>query len=243
MATQIQAHQPQPQRDDSKKDEARQEEVEKKNLEEELREMDAHGFYNRLKDWSTKEFPKPYYRTSHLALVQNKEMLWQPLPITRSDEREILFLSKNTGKVLSLLRRVDQKGLECPYVHQVNKESLEEAIDKCKHLEEASLLYLSSKGFLARFSQLFNRLHILRALRDIAVLQRRLEAIVIMCRHQEFAQDLMRIRREVTFRTGNVLKDDDIETRSPVSKREKSPPSAISRPQPGKNAVDQLLRK
>ncbi len=208
MATPVQTQQPPPPREDPKKEEARKEEQEKRNLEQELMDFDAHAFYDRLLAWAEKEIPKPYKRTLHVSLFRIKQVLWQPLPLTRADEKELLSVSTATGKVLSLLRRIDQKGLECPYVHQVNKAILEQAVDKCDRLKEASGKYLQTKGLLARISQFFHKNHVLSALKDVEYLKRRLESIIVMCRHQEFAQDLMRLRREVTFRTGNILKDE-----------------------------------
>ncbi len=204
MAAPIQPQQPQ--RDDQRKEEKR-EEQEKRLLEQELLDFDAYAFYEKIGAWSTLPIPKPYKRSIHVGLFRVKQVLWQPLPLTKIEERELRALSIVTGKVLALLRRVDEKGLECPYIHQVNKEVLEAAIYRCDQLKEASLKYLSTRGFFARLSQIFYRSHMLTSIKDIEFFKRRLESIAMICKHQEFTQDLLRIKREVTFRTGNVLKD------------------------------------
>ena len=203
-------------KEDPRKDEARREEQEKRALEVELRDFDAHEFYDSLLQWIEKEIPKPYRRSLHINPFRIKQVLWQPMPMTKNDTQELQKFSTMTAKLLSLLRSIDQKGLECPYIHQVNRPILDKAIEKCDRLKDASLKYLQAKGFYAWLHHLFNGSHIRLAQRDLEYFKRRLDAISMMCRHQEFAQDLVRLRREVTYRTGNVLKDED--TSAPPAK-------------------------
>ncbi len=195
-------------REDPRKEESRREEQEKRAIENDLRDFDAHGFYDKLLVWSEKEIVKPYKRTLHINPFRVKQVLWQPMPLTRNDIRELEKLSTVTAQLLSLLRLADQKGLECPYIHQLNRQVLEKAIHMCDRLKDATTKYLEAKGFFAWIHHLFNRSNAENSLRDLEYFRRRLEAISMMCHHQEFAQDLIRLRREVTYRTGNILKDD-----------------------------------
>lgn len=234
MATPIPPNQASPPKEDPKKEEARREEQAKLALEQELADFDAHLYYEQLASWIEMPIPKQYKRALHISLFKIKEVPWQPLPISRVDERSLNMISQSTRKVLDLLRRVDQKGLECPYIHQLNKHVIEQAIAKCGDLQEASKRYLNARGVSARFDQFFHKSHLLYALKDLDAFKKRLEAIFVMCRHQEFAHELMTLRRDVTFRTGNVLKDEaDVVQLVPQS--EKKQPAVVRQPQIVKN--------
>jgi hypothetical protein len=117
-------------------------------------------------------------------------------------------LSYESARLLSLLRAVDQKGMECPYIHQVNKQLLERALDKCQKLKEAGSKYFEGKGLWARLTQLLNKIHLDAAGKDLDSFKSKLEAVLLMCRHQEFAQDLVKLR-SVAF---------DYSVRPPVTK-------------------------
>jgi len=90
-------------------------------------------------------------------------------------------------------------------VHQVHKETLELAIQKCRDIQAAVQRFHSSSGMTARLLYLLHRGYINSLSEEIKIFLNRLEAVLLICRHEEFAQDLVRLRRAVTYRTGYVL--------------------------------------
>jgi hypothetical protein len=183
-----------------RKEQARREDAARRELEERLTEFDAHSFYQSLETWIHKPIPRPIPYSVRLTPLRQKVILYQPMPITRKELSKMRRLSASCALLISLLRAVEQRGLECPYIHQINKKSLEKALEKCRHLSEARGRYFRRRGFWARVSQLVNRPHLGSTKRDVEVFTNRLEALLMICRHEEFAQDLMRLRQAVTSR-------------------------------------------
>lgn len=187
---------PQQQREElQKREEARREEKERLHLEEQLRDFDAHSFYEKLTSWTDSPMPQPERRSVNVTPLRQTTVLQQPLPVSRNDLQEIRKISSHSGRLLALLRAIDQKGIECPYVHQQYRETLEKALEKCDRLNEAGSKYLTGKGLIAWFGRLMNKLHLRSARKDIEFFKDRLEALLMMCRHQEFAQDLVKLRQ------------------------------------------------
>lgn len=216
---------PQLQREEQmKREEARKDELERSNLESLLREFDSLSFYESLERWGKAPIPQPVRQRVQVTLLRQKEIAHQPMPISRKELFDLRKLSSESARLLYLLRAAEQKGMECPYIHQQNKQILEKALSKCERLREAGELYLSGKGFFARLGQLFNLLHMDAAKRDINSFKNKLEAVLLMCRHQEFAQDLIKLRRsasDYTVRTPVV----------PASRRVPVTKQAAARPQ------------
>jgi len=193
---------PNQQREDFvRKEQARREEVARRELEERLNEFDSHSFYQSLDSWLSKPIPKPIPYSVRLTPLRQKVVLHQPMPISRKELSKMRRVSAMCAVLISLLRAVEQRGLECPYIHQINKRNLEKALEKCRHLKQAREKYFKRRGFWARFGQLLNRPHLGSIRRDIEVFNNRLEALLMICRHEEFAQDLMRLRQAVTSRS------------------------------------------
>lgn len=210
-----------------RREEARREEQERRNLETQLQTFDAYEFYGALDSWTTNPVPPPVRQTIHLTPLRQKVIMQQPLPLSRKELVDLRRLSSDCARLLYLLRAIDQRGIECPYVHQMHRPSLEKAIEKCDRLKAAGQEYTKSSGMWARFAQLFNRVHLDTMRRDLDFFKSRLEAILMMCRHEEFAQDLMHIRRAVTYRTGLLLNPGE----SPLRDRQAaSRPAARSTP-------------
>jgi hypothetical protein len=192
-----------------KKEEARREEQERNNLEMQLQSFDSHEFYEMLEGWANHPIPAPIRQTVHVTPLRQKIVLQQPLPLSRNELSDLRKISSNCAKLLYLLRAINQRGMECPYIHQLHKSSLEKAIEKCERLKSAGRDYNKRSGMWARFAQLFNKAHLDSMKKDLDFFRSRLEAILMMCRHEEFAQDLMNIRRAVTYRTGMLLNSKD----------------------------------
>jgi hypothetical protein len=184
--------------DQTKKDEARREEQERRQLEDLLHEFDAYSFYDTLGRWIQKRVPSPIPQTVHVTPLRQKVILHQPLPVTRRDMSEVRKISSDAARLLYLLRAIDQKGIECPYIHLQNRSNLEKAVEKCDQIKEAGKLYYQGIGFWASLRRLFNKPHLDGAKQDVEFFKNRLEAILMMCRHQEFAKDLMNFRKTVT---------------------------------------------
>ena len=192
----------QQQRDEvQKKDEMRREEQERTNLESQVREFDAYEFYASMNAWAKSPVPGPVPRTIRLTPLKKRIIMRQPIPLARPELREMQRLSSECGRLLYLLRAIDQKGLECPYVHQLNRGSLEKAVEKCRQLNEAGTSYMNGRGVLSRLFHLFSGIGVASLKKDVASFKNRLEAILMICRHEEFARDLMQLRRVVTSRT------------------------------------------
>jgi len=193
---------PNQQRDDFlRKEQDRREESVRRDLEQRLSDFDAHSFYHSLESWVSVPIPKPVPYSVRLTPLKQKVVLYQPVPITRKELSKMRRISVSCAVLISLLRSVEQRGLECPYIHQINRRSLEAAIEKCRHLREARDRYFRRRGFWARFGQLLNSPHMASLKRDTEVFSKRLEALLMICRHEEFAQDLMRLRQAVTSRS------------------------------------------
>lgn len=216
---------PQLQREEQmKRDEARKDELERSNLESLLRDFDSLSFYESLEQWEKIPIPQPVRQRVQVTLLRQKEISHQPLPISRKELFDLRKLSSESARLLYLLRAAEQKGMECPYIHQQNKQILERALSKCEKLREAGERYLSGKGFFARLGQLINFLHIDSVKRDVNSFRNKLEAVLLMCRHQEFAQDLIKLRR--------VASDYTVRTPvAPTSRRAPATKQTVARPQ------------
>jgi hypothetical protein len=188
-----------------KKEEARREEQDRRSLEVQFQAFDAHGFYEALEGWATYPIPQPIQQTIHLTPLRQKVIMQQPMPLSRKELFDLRRISSDCARLLYLLRAINQRGIECPYVHQQHRPSLEKAIEKCDRLKTARQEYNKGFGMWARFAQLLNKSHLDSMKKDLDFFKTRLEAVLMMCRHEEFAQDLMHIRRAVTYRTGLLL--------------------------------------
>lgn len=212
---------PQMQREELiKKEEAKREEIEKRNLEALLRDFDSLAFYESLERWEKKPIPQPVRQQVQVTLLRQKAVYHQPLPLLRKELYDVRKLSSESARLLYLLRAADQKGVESPYIHQQNKEILEKAVAKCEKIKDASEKYMSDSGFFARIGQLFNLLHMDSVKKDIESFKNKLEAVLLMCRHQEFAQDLIKLRRAAS----------DYAVRPPVIPASRPAVSAIKQP-------------
>jgi hypothetical protein len=200
---------PQQQREDLlKREEDRKAELEKSRLEGLLRDFDALSFYESLEKWEESPIPQPIHHRVQVTTLRQQVVLNQPLPISRKELYDLRSLSKESARLLYLLRSIDQRGMECPYIHQQKKHLLERAMEKCERLCQAAAKFYEGKGLMARVSQLLNLLHLEAAKKDLESFKKKLEAVIMMCRHQEFAQDLMKLR-SVAF---------DASVRAPVTK-------------------------
>jgi hypothetical protein len=187
---------PQQQREETlKREEAKREEKERLALEEQLREFDAYGFYEKLTSWTGEQLPKPQPQAVNVTPLRQTTVMQQPLPISRQDLQEIRKISSHSARLLALLRAIDQKGIECPYVHQQYRATIEKALEKCEQIKAAGDRYFQSKGFWARLGQFLNKFHVSSTKRDVDFFKNRLEAILMMCKHQELAQDLVKLRQ------------------------------------------------
>lgn len=211
-----------------RREELRCEEQERRNLDLQLRSFDAYAFYESIESWANEAVHSPIAQTIQVTPLRRKVIMRQPLPLTRSELVQVRRLSDECVRLLTLLRAVDQKGMECPYVHRQHREGLEKAINKCVQIEEARKKYEKSRGLWSWCSSLFNGFHLDSLRRDVELFQGRLEAILMMCRHEEFACDLVHLRRAVTYRTGALLGNDS----SPVRPRPTSAPKPVVRTPP-----------
>ncbi len=212
-----------------KKEEARREEQERRNLETQLQSFDAYEFYEALENWVSNPIPKPIRQTVHLTPLRQKVVMQQPLPLSRNELNDLRKLSSDCARLLYLLRAIDQRGIECPYVHQVNRPRLEKGIEKCDCLKAAGHEYTKTSGMWARFSQLLNKAHLDAMKKDLDFFKSRLEAVLMMCRHEEFAQDLMHIRRAVTYRTGMLLNPSEGATKGRAASSARPGPKSVPR--------------
>lgn len=192
-------------RDDQKRDEARREELEKRRIEEELHAFDSHGFYAAIDSWLRKPVVQPVQSKRSVGFFGKQASSYQPLPVPRAEFRELYSLSKQTAYLLSLLKGAEHRGFECPYIHQANKEALERAMKKCGELKEALSRFHDSSTMVAKLLYLLHGSYARVLGREIERFFYRLEALFLLCRQAEFAQDLVKIRRAVTYRTGYVL--------------------------------------
>ncbi len=221
-----------------KREESRREEQERRSLEVQLRTFDAHDFYDSLENWASQPVPSPVRQTIRLTPLRQKTIVQQPLPLSRKELADLRKLSSDCTRLLYLLRAIDQRGIECPYVHQVHRRSLERAIEKCDRLQVAEQEYGNRTGIKAFFAQLFQKAHLVAIRRDLDFFKSRLESMLTMCRHEEFAQELMHVRRPVTYRAGSVLTPTDPQGRGHQANTSKAP----ARAQPRASMLS-LLRK
>jgi hypothetical protein len=184
-----------------RKEDARREEQDRKNVEAQLSAFDAHEFYDAIEGWTKKPIPRPIQKRVRLTPLKTKVIMRQPIPLTGRDLNEMHKLSTECARLLYLLRAIDQRGIECPYVHQVSRPSLEKALDKCQRLEDAGMQYAKNRGILSRLWRMFSGTSVEAMKKDIDSFRNRLEAVLTMCRHEEFARDLMQIRKTVTGRS------------------------------------------
>ena len=188
----------QQQREDQLRREETRKEEEKTRLEALLRDFDSFSFYESLDKWEKSPIPQPIRHRVQVTTLRQKVVYNQPLPISRKELFDLRRLSTDSGRLLYLLRAIDQRGMECPYIHQQNKHLLERALEKCEKLLIAKNKYFEGKGLLARLSQLLNLLHLDSAKKDLESFKNKIEAVLLLCRHQEFAQDLIKLR-SMTF--------------------------------------------
>jgi hypothetical protein len=189
-----------------RKEETRREEQERQQLESQLRAFDAYSFYGGIETWAVHPIPAPIPQTIRLTPLRRKVIMRQPMPLTRNELQDIRRLSNDCVRLLALLRAIDQRGMECPYIHCLHRSELERAIDKCIRLKVARQNYVRGRGVVAWCIHVLNGLHLDAMKREADLFQSRLEAVLMMCRHEEFAHDLVNLRREVTYRTGLLLK-------------------------------------
>jgi hypothetical protein len=185
----------------TRKEESRREEFAKKTLEVQLEAFDAYKFYENLRQWAAKPIPKPTMHCVHITPVRKEEVVQQPCPITNKDLTAMHTISSDCARLLYLLRSLDEKGMECPYIHLQNQNCLHMAIDRCNRLQKAGIDYLQSTGLWSWVTALFRKSHFNLVKKDLESFKNRLEAIQILCRHQEFAQDLQKMKAAVTYRS------------------------------------------
>lgn len=194
-----------------RREEDRREEKERQQLEAELRNFDAHRFYDALERWTSIPIPRPIPRTVHVTPFRQKVIMIQPLPISRWDLNEMRQLSNDCSRLVGLLRTIDQRGIEYPYIHVVYRGLMEKAIEKCLHLHAAREQYTqSSRGVWGQLGRLLNISLLDAAKKDIEKFKQRLEVLLMMTRHQEFLSDLIRLKRSVTYRTGALLDQGEV---------------------------------
>jgi hypothetical protein len=199
---------PQQQREEQlRKEEARREEVAKRSVEDQLEAFDAYAFYERLQSWASKPIPQPNVHSVHITPIRTEKVVEQPLPVTGSDLSFIDRLSADCGRLLNLLRALDQRGMECPYIHQQSPGCLQRAIDQCLKLQKAGDEYLKGKGLWSLMARFFRTSHISSVKKNLEFFKNRLEAVQILCRHQEFAQDLQKMKAAITYQTRESLGD------------------------------------
>lgn len=218
------AHQPtihnpnQQVRDEQKREEMRREELEKRRVEEELHGFNAHAFYEALERWISIPIPAPVQSKQHIFILKKHTTSFQPVPIPRAEFRNLYALSVRSGQLLQLLRVAEQKGFECPYIHQVNKDTLERAIQKCHDLKQAISRFKEASGMVSRLLHLLHGSYVQVLWREVERLHNRLEAVFLLSRQAEFTQDLVNLRRAVTYRTGYVLGPEP-DSRRPVVRK------------------------
>lgn len=207
---------PNPQiREGQLREEARRDEQERKRLEEEVFDCDAYSFYDSLSTWALRVVPKPVQGAVHITLLKKRPTAYQPLPVSRAEYRVLYSLSQKAARLVKLLKALEQKGLDCPYVHQLNKPVLEQALAKCEEIKKALIRFNTCSGMVAKLLYLLHRSYVYTLEIELSKFSSRLEAIILMSRHAEFAQDLVRLRRAVTYRTGYVLGPDGAQGSSP----------------------------
>jgi len=203
----VQPMMPQQQKEDPvKKEKALREEREKRLLEIQIREFDANAFYESLLRWMDTPLPQPIVKAVRVTPLRQKTMIHQPLPISRKGLNDLRKISANTARLISLLHAIEVKGVECPYIHQQYRRHLEQAIQRCRQLQEARVRYKQGKGFWMLLRRLLNKLHLDSVQHDVSFFQRRLEALLLFCRHQEFAHDLQHLNRMYSSRSNATVK-------------------------------------
>lgn len=116
---------PQQQREEAlRKEEARKDEQERRQLETLLWDFDALAFYEKLSAWGNYPIPQPVPHEVRVTPLRQRIVMYQPLPLSRKELSDLRQLSRESARLLYLLRAIDQKGMECPYIHQQNKQIL-----------------------------------------------------------------------------------------------------------------------
>lgn len=166
---------------DDKQD--KKEALERQLLQQQLAEFDAYGFYERLTDWA-----------------HTSQKVAGKVPIGKGDLFDVRLLSRHSMYLLRLLRAIDHKGLECPFIHTGNKDNVEKATKKCRELLEDAKQFKSKNGFLNRLKGLLHHLHLMRASKEIEYFKARLEALLVFYRHQEFSRELSQLHQVMFYR-------------------------------------------
>ena len=208
-------------REDQRREEGRREELEKRRVEEEIHNFDAYDFYDQLERWIAIPIPPPVTKDNHISIFKKNPTSFQPIPVTRLEFRFLYALSKKTATILQLLRLAEQKGFECPYIHQINKELLERAVQKCEALEKAIVRFKRTSGMVSRLLHLLHGSYARILEREVLRFRNRLESVFLLGRQAEFTQDLVKLRRAVTYRTGYVLGPDSEGTKRSPNLRKK----------------------
>jgi hypothetical protein len=185
-------------------------------LEEQLRDFDAMAFYDELEQWCEAPIPQPISQKIRTSPFKMEETLKYPLPLSRGALYTVRQLSTKCTRVLYLLRAIDRYGIECPFIYQHNKRLVEQSLAKCETLLQARSLYLRGSGLWTRLHQCLNVVHIFAIRRDLEAFRKKLEAIALLSRHYEFAQDLVRLRQLVSI-------SHTLEEKSSVEQRRKHP--------------------
>ncbi len=188
-----------------RKEEARREDNAKRSLEDQLDAFDAYAFYDKLQNWADRPIPQPNVHCVHITPIRTEKVVQQPLPVTSKDLVVIHKISSDCARLLYLLRALDQRGMECPYIHQQSQACLQRAIEQCIKLQKAGTDYLQGKGLWNLVTRFFRASHINLVKKDLDFFKNRLEAVQILCRHQEFAQDLQKMKAAITYRTRGPL--------------------------------------
>lgn len=195
----MQVNQPNQNKTDNKED--KKDEIEKRMLQQQLMDFDSYGFYDRLLGWANKAPPKPIAKNQRVSMFRTRGTLVQPVPVTRMDVLELRRLSRGTLQLLQLLRAIDQKGLECPNVHISNKKNVEIAAKKCIELLAAAQRFKSGKGLLLKLKRMMASLYLNKAAKEIEYFKIRLEALLLFCRHQEFAREITELNHAMSYQS------------------------------------------
>lgn len=220
---------PQQQREEVlRKEESRKDEQERRQLESLLWDFDALDFYEKLSAWGKAPIPQPVPHEVRVTPLRQKIVMYQPLPLSRRELSDLRKLSRESARLLYLLRALDQRGMECPYIHQQNKQILENVLEKCERLKAAGKNYMEGRGLWARLTQLLNKIHVDAIKKDAESFKNKIEAVLLMCRHQEFAQDLKTLRSAMS----------SYSIQMPTSQQ----PVAVARPTSNKGVPNMMSR-
>ncbi len=194
----MQINSPNHNKEDKKED--KKEELERRLLEAQLYDFDSHALYDRIAVWVQKPIVKPIHHDLRVSLTQKVDTLIQPLPITRDELEEVKKLSKWTLQLLQMLRSIDQKGMEYPYVHIDNRKNLEAASKRAKELLDSINRFKNAHGIAARLKYLLHFVHVTRAETDIKQFKTRLDALMLLCQHQAFARELTKMNFAMSYK-------------------------------------------